>query len=69
MTDTRQMRRTFVRALAASALLIVGVGAASGFTYWVISRRFVAGDAHALDGVARVAVNEPVVFRDVTIWD
>ncbi|OFW27128.1 MAG: hypothetical protein A3H97_13280 [Acidobacteria bacterium RIFCSPLOWO2_02_FULL_65_29] len=35
----------------------------------MISRRFVAGDAHALDDIVRVPVNEPVVFRDVTIWD
>jgi hypothetical protein len=42
---------------------------AQSATYWVMARRFVAGDAHALDGVVLVPVNEPLVFLNVTVWD
>lgn len=33
-----------------------------GIAYWAMARRFVAGDAFALDGMVRVPVNEPSVF-------
>jgi hypothetical protein len=62
------MRRVLVPVLA--TLVLISVGAvATGITYWVMARRFVAGDAHALDGVILVPVNEPLVFVNVTVWD
>ena len=69
MTKPGWMRRAFVRTLAGCVVLIVGLGAVGGSTYWLTARRFVAEDAHALDGIVRVPVDEPVVFRNVTPWD
>jgi imidazolonepropionase-like amidohydrolase len=63
------MRRALVRVFAACVVLAVGLGAVGGTTYWLTARRFVAEDAHALDGIVRVPVDEPVVFRNVTLWD
>ena len=61
------MRSVLVRVLATLVLIGVGAGATLGIAYGVMARRFVAGDAHALDGIVRIPVNEPVVFRDVTV--
>lgn len=60
-----------VRVRALVALVLIGVGGAAtlGLAYSVVARRFVAGDAHALDGIVHVPVNEPAVFRDATLWD
>ena len=69
MIKTRRMRRALVRVLAACVVLAVGLGAIGGTTYWLTARRFVAEDAHALDGMVRAPVDEPVVFRNVTLWD
>ena len=63
------MNTTAVRMLAAFVLAIVGAGAVLGTTYWVMASRFAAGDAHALDGIVRTPVDEPVAFRDVAVWD
>jgi len=63
------MRAVLVRVLTTLVLIGVGAGATLGIAYWVMAQRFVAGDAHALDGIVRVPVNEPMVFRDVTVWD
>ena len=63
------MNRTLVQVSATIALIIVGAGATLGIVYWVMARRFVAGDANALDGVVRVPVNEPLVFVNATVWD
>jgi imidazolonepropionase-like amidohydrolase len=62
-------RRLLVRALAAFVLLIAGAGSLLGIAYVVMARRFVAGDAHALDGIVQTPVNEPLVFRNVSLWD
>lgn len=63
------MNRVLVRVLATLALIIVGAGATLGIAYWVMARRFVAGDARALDGIVRVPVNKPLAFVNVTVWD
>lgn len=63
------MRRVLIRVMATLVLIVVGAVATLGITYWVIARQFVAGDAHALDGVVRSPLNEPFVFHNVTIWD
>lgn len=63
------MKRVLVPVLATLVLIIVGAVATLGITYWVMARRFVAGDAHALDGIVRTPLNEPLVFHNVTIWD
>jgi imidazolonepropionase-like amidohydrolase len=48
-------------------LLVAGIAAAAA--YWSISRRFITGDAHALDGVVRSPTVENLVFRNVSVWD
>ncbi len=63
------MKRVLVPVLATLVLIIVAVVATLGIIYWVMARRFVAGDAHALDGIVRAPLNEPLVFHNVTIWD
>jgi imidazolonepropionase-like amidohydrolase len=63
------MRRVLVSALATLVLIIVGAVATLGITYWVMARRFVAGDAHALEGIVRTPLNEPSVFLNVMVWD
>jgi Putative redox-active protein (C_GCAxxG_C_C) len=42
-----QTRRVLVPVLATLVLIIVGSVATLGITYWVMARRFLAGDAHA----------------------
>ena len=34
-----------------------------------MARRFVAGDAQALDGIVRAPVSETLVVRNVSLWD
>ena len=63
------MKRVLVPVLATLVLITVGAVATLGITYWVMARRFVAGDANALDGIVRTPLNEPLVFHNVTIWD
>lgn len=63
------MKRVLVPVLATLVLIIVRAVATLGTTYWVMARRFVAGDAHVLDGIVRTPLNEPLVFHNVTIWD
>ena len=63
------MRSVIVRGLVALVLILAVGGGALGLTCWVIARRFVAGDAHALDGIVRAPVNEPLVLRNVSLWD
>lgn len=63
------MRSVFVRVLATVVLIGAGAAATLGIAYWRSARRFVAGDARALEGIERVPVDEPVVFRDPMIWD
>src|SRR6186713_746058 len=47
----RRMRHVLVQVLATLVLIIVAAVATLGITYWAMARRFVAGDAHALDGI------------------
>lgn len=63
------MRRVRVPVLATLGVLIVGAVAFLGITYSVMARRFVAGDAHALDGIVHTPLNAPLVFHNVTVWD
>jgi len=63
------MGRVLVRVLVTIVLIIIGTIATLGITYRVMARRFTAGDAHALDGIVRVPVNEPLAFLNVSIWD
>jgi len=63
------MKRVLVPVLATLVLIIVGAVATLGIAYWVMARRFVTGDAGALDGIVRTRLNEPSVFLNVTIWD
>lgn len=69
MTETSRMRPALVRVCAWCVALTVGLGAVGGTVYWLSARRFVAEDAHALDGIVRAPVDEPVVFRNVALWD
>ena len=63
------MRRVRVPVIATLVLIVVGAVVTLGITYWLMSNGFVAGDAHALDGIVRVPVNEPFVFINVRVWD
>ena len=63
------MRRALLLTLAVAVVTLVAAGSAVGIAYWAMARRFVAGDAHALDGVVRAPVNEPFVLRNVSLWD
>ena len=63
------MRRVLILTIAVALLVLVAAGSAGGIAYWVTARRFVAGDAHALDGIVRAPVNEPLVLRNVSLWD
>ena len=63
------MHRVLVVTIAAAVLVLVGAGSVVGATYWVMARRFVAGDGHALDGIVPAPVNEPLMFRNVSLWD
>ena len=63
------MRRVFILTIAVVLLVLVAAGSAWDIAYWVTARRFVAGDAHALDGIVRAPVNEPLVLRNVSLWD
>jgi imidazolonepropionase-like amidohydrolase len=63
------MRRALLLTLAVAVLTLVAAGSALGIAYWAMARRFIAGDAHALDGIVRAPVNEPLVLRNVSLWD
>jgi imidazolonepropionase-like amidohydrolase len=63
------MRRVVILTMTVVFFAVVVAGAALGIAYWVTARRFVSGDAHALDGIVRTPLNEPLVFLNVTIWD
>ena len=63
------MRRVLVLSLTVAVATLVAAGGTVGVAYWTMARRFVAGDAHALDGIVRVPVNEPLVLRNVSMWD
>jgi imidazolonepropionase-like amidohydrolase len=63
------MRHVLVQVLATLVLIIVAAIATLGITYWAMARRFVAGDAHALDGIVLTPLTEPLVLLNVTIWD
>ena len=63
------MRRVLVRTSAVALVALVAAGSAVGIAYWVMARRFVAGDARALDGIVRAPVSEPLVFWNVSLWD
>ena len=47
-------------------IVITGAGVGLGRA---MARRFVGADAHALDGVVRAPVDEPLVLRNVSLWD
>ena len=63
------MRRVFARTVAVVSAALIAATTASGIAYWAMSRRFVSGDALALDGIVRVPVNERALFRNVSLWD
>ena len=63
------MRHVLVEVLATLVLIIVAAVATLGITDWAMARRFVAGDAHAIDGIVRTPLNEPLVLLNVTIWE
>jgi imidazolonepropionase-like amidohydrolase len=63
------MRHALLLTLAVAVLTLVAAGSAVGIAYWAMARRFIAGDAHALDGIVRAPVNEPLVLRNVSLWD
>jgi hypothetical protein len=56
------MHRVLVVTIAVLVSVLVGAASVGGVTYWVLARRFVAGDLHALDGIVTAPVNEPLVF-------
>lgn len=63
------MRRVLILTIAVVLAVLVAAGSAGGIAYWVTARRFVAEDADALDGIVRAPVNEPLVLRNVSLWD
>ena len=63
------MGRVLVLTAAVVAVTLAAAGSAVGMAYWAMARRFAAGDALALDGIARAPVNEPLVLRNVSLWD
>ena len=52
------MRRVLLLTVGVVVVTLVATGSAMGIAYWAMARRFVAGDAHALDGIVRAPVNE-----------
>ena len=63
------MRHVLVLTSVVVVVTLVSAGSAGGIAYWAMARRFVAGDAHALDGIVRAPVKEPLVLRNVSLWD
>jgi hypothetical protein len=63
------MLRVLILTSAVVLAILVAAGSAVGIAYWVMARRFVAGDAHAIDGIVRAPVLEPLVLRNVSLWD
>lgn len=63
------MPRTLVVIIAAAVAVLAGTAAIAGVAYWVLARRFVTGDLHALDGLVPTPVSESLVFRNVSLWD
>jgi len=63
------MPRVLVVTVAAVVAVVVGTGTVVGITYQVMARRFIAGDLRALDGIVVAPVQEPLVFRNVSLWD
>ena len=47
------MLRVLILTSAVVLAILVAAGSAVGIAYWVMARRFVAGDAHAIDGIVR----------------
>ena len=63
------MRRVLMLTATGVGVALVAAGAAAAMTYWAMARRFVAGDAHALDGIVHAPLVEPLVLRNVSVWD
>jgi len=63
------MRRVLALTMAFVVATLVVAGTVVGIAYWAMARRFVVGDARALDGLVHAPVNEPLVLRNVTLWD
>ena len=63
------MRRVLALTMAFVVATLVVAGSVVGIAYWAMARRFVAGDARALDGLVHAPVSEPLVLRNVTLWD
>jgi imidazolonepropionase-like amidohydrolase len=63
------MRHVLVLTTTVILATLVAVGSAAGVAYWTMARRFVAGDAQALDGIVRAPVSETLVVRNVSLWD
>lgn len=58
-----------MRVLAILGLTILAAAGALGLAYWIEARRFAPGDAHALDGIVQAPISEPIVIRNVSVWD
>jgi len=58
-----------MRLIVTGILIVLAVGLAVGVVYWRAARRFVPGDARALEGLVQAPVEQTVVFRDVAVWD
>ena len=63
------MRRVVRLAMTVVFFALVIAASGMGIAYWRIARRFVSEDAHALDGIVRTPVNEPLVLRNASLWD
>lgn len=63
------MRRVAILTMRVALFAVVIAASATGITYWLLAKQFVPGDAHVLDGIVRAPVNEPLVFRNVSLWD
>ena len=69
MRDARRIKRLLIRMMAVFLFTLAGCGVLVALAYWSMSRRFVAGDGHALDGIVRAPVEEPLVIQNVSVWD
>lgn len=63
------MRRVVILTMTVALVVVVIAAGAIGIAYWLIAERFVSGDAYALDGIVQAPSNEPLVLRNVSLWD
>jgi hypothetical protein len=58
-----------IRILLSALVVVLAVCLTVGIAYWRIARRFVPGDAHALDGIVQAPMARDIVFGNVAVWD